>query len=453
MPTTITIIMAKQELNQDTRAVREKAKKDLTAVGGLSTVSKTLAQQLQLPNLRYFGTEKDEDIERREDWLAGSEFTASRADMKNKLSMLVDMFESSDDVSASAAIQKQKIQQLKDKNLGKILEKSRKLEKAWRELDLFYTNAAETELRALTILNTDTSKIDESVLVNTVGGMLDKVNKSAIDQSKNYSFLVAPGFIGQTLIEKFADVAHRNKVLFLTDYEDKSSVDEVVETANEPGRAKLGGVNKTWSRTVVYANSALLRDKYSQEKRLLYGSAAAAVAGKLYSIDNIAQPVAGAQFGPLKGLKGIRFGVNQDQANTLDRENLNPLTEAFGALMPFNCVTMFKGENVELRQYNVIRTLDYVDKVMKHFLNQYVFMSMQDSNIRLHVHRTILNMLDRLSQLKILKTGRITHFEIDDERPDRFNIKLEVVPMYVTSAFEYTIGIDENGAAEGEGNA
>ena len=173
----------------------------------------------------------------------------------------------------------------------------------------------------------------------------------------------------------------------------------------------------------------------------------------LFRSENIAQPVAGAQFGALKGLKGIRFRVSQDQANTLDRENLNPLTEAFGALMPFNCVTMFKGENVELRQYNVIRTLDYVDRLLKHFLNQYVFVSMQDSTTRLHVHRTILNMLERLKELKILKNGRITHFDINDDRPDRFDIKMEVVPMYVTSAFEYTIGIDPNGVSEGENNA
>lgn len=441
-----------QNPQQDTRAVREKAKEGLKEFGGLSTISKILAQQLKLPNIKYFGSERDEAVERREDWLEGEEFAKSRSETKSKLAMLVEMLESSDDVEGSAAMQKQKIQDLKDKNLDKILKKSRKLETSWRELDLFFTNAAEQELRALTIINADVSKIDESILVTVIGNMIDDTNKKAIDQSKSYSFLVAPGFIGQSLIEKFSDIAFRNKVLFLTDYVDRGSVDEVIEHANDPDRPKLGGTNKSWSRTVVYSNYALLRDKYPQERKQLYGSPAAAVAGQLYSIDNIAQPIAGSQFGALKGLNGIRFRVNQDQANVFDRENLNPLTNAFGVLMPFNCVTLFKGDNIELRQYNVIRTLDYVDKVLKHFLNQYVFTSMQDSNIRLHVHRTIKNMLDRLVQLKILKSGRITHFDINDEREDRFDITLEVVPMYVTSAFEYTIGIDKNGTVEGENN-
>ena len=61
-------------------------------------------------------------------------------------------------------------------------------------------------------------------------------------------------------------------------------------------------------------------------------------------------------------------------------------------------------------------------------------------------------MLDRLAKLKILKTGRITHFDVNEEREDRFDIKLEVIPMFVTSAFEYTIGIDRTGAVEGEDN-
>jgi len=444
--------MSNLETNQTNVAVREKAKQELTAFGGLSTVSKSLATQLKLPNLKYFGSEKETAVERREDWLEGEEFENSRTDTKNKLKMLVNMLESSDDISAAASVEKQKIQALKDENLSKILKKSRKLEKSWRELDLFFTNAADAELRNLTIINADPSKVDESVLVNKIGGMMDDANSKAIDQSKSYSFLVAPGYMGQSLIERFADVAHRNKILFLTDYKDETSVDEVVEAANEEGKPKLGGNNKSWSRTAVFSNYALLRDKYAQEKRVLYGSPVAAVAGKLYAIDNIAQPIAGAQFGPLKGLKGIRFPVSQAQANVLDRENLNPLTNAFGALMPFNCVTLFKGDNVELRQYNVIRTLDYVDRVLKHFLNQYVFTSMEDSDIRQHVHRTIKNMLDRLGELKILKSGRITHFEVNEDSPDRFDIKLEVIPMFVTSAFEYTIGIDKNGTVEGEGN-
>lgn len=437
---------------QNSRELRQKAKDSLAPFGGLSTVSKILAKELRLPNLKHFGSEKEEAVEKREDWLEGEEFERSRTETKNKLKMLVEMLESSENVADGAAVQKQKVEELKDKNLSKILKKSRKLEKTWRELELFYTNAAEQEVRRLTVINTDVSKMDESILVTALGQRLDEVNMKAIDQSKGYSFLVAPGYIGQSLIEKLADVAYRNKILFLTDYKDEGSVDAVVEEANNPDRPKLGGNGKEWSRTVVFTNYALLRDKYDQERRMLFGSPAAAVAGKLYSIDNIAQPIAGAQFGPLKGLKGIHFNVSQEQANVLDRENFNPLTNAFGELMPFNCVTLFKGDNVELRQYNVIRTLDYVDRVLKHFLNQYVFTSMEDPDIRNHVHRTIKNMLDRLVKLKILKSGRINHFAVSDESVERFDIKLEVIPMFVSRAIDYTIGIDEKGLVAGEDN-
>ena len=445
--------MTPAEITRDNAPkVRENVAKQLQQFGGLGSVSKTLAQQMQIPNLKFFGSEKDDDIERREDWLEGSEFKQSRAEMKRKLQLLVTQLDKDGDPAAAAAQQVQQIEKIKNDNLTKIFRKNRSLEQTWRELDLFFANAAQRELKSLVILNANTKQVDEAVITAKVGAMFEEVNSAAIDQSKNYSFLVAPGFQGQSLIEKFAAMAHKNKALFLTDYENKSSTEDVMEAATEEGKPRLGGVEKVWSRTVMYTNYALLRDKYTQERAMLYGSPAAAVAGKMYSIDNIAQPIAGAQFGPLRGLKGIRFRVSQDQANTLDSENFNPLTEAFGSLMPFNCVTMFKGENVELRQYSVIRTLDYIDKLLKHFLNQYVFTSMQDSAIRGHVHKTVLGMLEKLEELKILKRGRITHFDINEDRPDRFDIRLDLVPMYVTSAFEYTIGIDPNGVSEDEKN-
>lgn len=431
---------------------REKAKQELSSVGGLTTVSKTLADQLQLSNLKYFGSEKEEAVERRDDWLAGKEFTASRQDMKKKLSMLVDLLESSDDVAAGAQAQKEKIEGLKDENLAVILEKARPMEKSWRELALFYTNAAERELRNLVIVNANRKKVDEDIIVKKLTDMITEANSAAIDMSNNFSMMVAPDFVGRSLIEKLAALAYKNKVLFFTDYQNLESVDSVMEAANEEGQPKLGGVEKVWSRTIVFTNFGLLRDKHKQERRMLYGSPAAAVAGKMYSMENLAQPIAGAQFGPLKGFNGLRFRVNMDQTNMLDAENLNPLTLAFGSIMPFNCLTLFKGENVELRQYSVIRTLDYVDKLLKHFLNQYVFTSMLDRDIRQHVYETILRLLKDLEDNKILKKGRITYFDINDEQPDRFDIKLSLIPMFVTSAFDYTIGIEANGVKEGEEN-
>ena len=77
---------------------------------------------------------------------------------------------------------------------------------------------------------------------------------------------------------------------------------------------------------------------------------------------------------------------------------------------------------------------------------------MLDSDVRAHVHRTIKNMLDFLVKLKILKSGRISRFRESDESVERFDIVLEVVPMFVTRAFDYTIAIDKNGVIEGENN-
>lgn len=441
-----------QNPSGNSQQIREKAKDALSSQGGLATVSKTIADLLKMPNLKMFGSEKDEVVERREDWLSNSQFTDSRKDMKKDLVLLINLLEGSSDIAGSAHAQKERLQGLIDQNLATVFDKTRPIEKTWRELALFYTNAAQKEVRNLVVVNTNAKKMDEDVIVKKLTDMITETNSAAIDMSKNFSLMVVPNYPGQSLIEKLSTMAAKNKVLFLTDYQDLESVDSVLDASNEEGKPKLGGVEKLWSRTVAFTNYGLLRDKYPQEKRVMYGSPSAAVAGKLYDMKNLAQPIAGAQHGPLKGFNGLHFKVNIDETNRLDAENLNPLTLAFGSIMPFNCLTLFKGDNVELRQYSVIRTLDYVDKLLKHFLNQYVFTSMLDRDKKQHVYETILRMLKDLEDNKILKKGRITYFDINQNQPDRFDIKLSLVPMFVTSAFDYVLGIDSDGVKEGAEN-
>lgn len=441
-----------QKIQGTPQQIREKAKEALSSQGGLATVSKTLSDLLKMPNLKYFGSEKEEMIERRDDYISNSQFATSRQTMKNDLLLLINLLSSSNDITANAQAQKERLQSLIDQNLAIVLEKTRLLEKSWKELSLFYANAAQREIRNLVVINANFKKVDEDVIIKKITDMVTEANSSAIDMSKSFSLMAAPNYLGQPLIEKLSTLAYKNKVLFLTDYLDLESVDSVLETANEEGRPKLGGVEKIWSRTVVFTNYGLLRDKHPQEKKILFGSPTAAVAGKLYDMKNLAQPIAGAQHGPVKGFNGLHFKVNQEQTNRLDAENMNPMTLAFGSIMPFNCLTLFKGENVELKQYSVIRTLDYIDKLLKHFLNQYVFTSMLDSDKKQHVYETILRMLKDLEDLKILKKGRITYFDIDKNQPDRFDIRLSLIPMFVTSAFDYSIGIDDNGVTESPEN-
>jgi hypothetical protein len=343
-------------------------------------------------------------------------------------------------VSLLKSLQKVGNQALLDENITHILAQSRKMEIAWRELDLFYTNVNESEVLQLTILNADLQAF--SHLVHSLQEILENVNKRAIDQSSNYSLLVIPGFIGADLIKQLSKIAYQNKVLFLTDFKDEKSVKATVETAK---KLNLGGEDTMWTRTVLYTNAAMLREKHPQEKENLYGSSAIAVAAKLYSIDNIAQPIAGVRFGILKGLKGMRFEVKQDDANLLDNVHLNPLTNAFGTIMPFNVATLYKGLDFSLRQYPIIRVLDYVDKVMRHFLNQHVFTTMFDPKARLNAAHSIKQFLVRLLDLKVLKQAEMTQFEMNATEADKFDISLELCPLFGGGIFKYQTSITEEG--------
>lgn len=435
--------------------IRESAKDSLSSQGGLATVSKKIADLFKMPNLKLFGSEKAEIVERREDWLSNSQFADSRKDMKKDLLLLINLLEGSDDIEANAQAQKERLQNLINQNLATVFDKTRPLEKTWRELALFYTNAAQKEVRNLVVVNANIKQLDEEVIVSKLTEMISEVNKSAIDMSKNFSLFVLPNYDKLSLIERLSKLANDNKVLLLTDYKDLESVDSVLDVSNEEGKPKLGGVEKSWSRTVAFANYGLLRDKYSQEKRELYGTPSVAVAGKLYEMKNLAQPVAGAQHGALKGFSGLHFKVNMDEVNRLDAENLNPLTLAFGSIMPFNCLTLFKGENVELRQYSVIRTIDYVDKLLKHYLNQILFTAIgTDEQLKKSIHKTISDFLKALKDEKILKAGEIIHFEQDPNNLDRIDLKLKLTPMFVASAVDYTLEVDDknhkiNSSADG----
>ena len=85
--------------------------------------------------------------------------------MKKKLELLVDLLDKDSDAVKEAQVQVEKIEGIKRNNLTKILKETRALEKTWRELDLFFTNAAQRELKDLVDMNVNTKEVDESVVV------------------------------------------------------------------------------------------------------------------------------------------------------------------------------------------------------------------------------------------------------------------------------------------------
>ncbi len=409
---------------------------------GYSALFKTIDDDLQ-----YFAPEADEDT--RNMFLEETAFKEKRKELKSLVADLVDLVESSTDAGEVQAKTTEKINQvakLRKKNLAIIIDKTRPLEKSYRELDMFYKNAGPSNLKNVTILNVDRELVkdsDDESITNKVKEILADPHLR-IDQDKVYSLMVIPDFLGEKLIQTYATIADDNKVLFLTDYKDLPSVESMVKYRNSPDGEKIGGPQKYWSHAVVFGNWIRMREKYPDlpEKDGVYGSVAMAIAGKLYAT-KISQPAAGVQFGEVKNSSGIRFRPNQLEVGILSKVGINPMADFYQQDSPWEATSLFNGANLELKHYAVVRTIDWIDKSLKHFLGKYTF-ELLDRDKANVVHKRLVKFLDDLAENKVIEKGQVTNFARNRDQPDRFDIDFKITPLWATRTFVYKIGVSKD---------
>lgn len=421
----------------------ERRKKGLQVIKtGYSALFKNIDDDLQ-----YFAPEEDEDT--RNMFLEESAFSEKRKQLLSLVTDMISLINTSSTAEQAQAKVDEKINEvntLRKKNLSAIVEASRPLEKSYRELDLFYKNAGPNKLKNLTIINVDRELIknsDDQTVTTRVHEILQEPHLR-IDQEKVYSLMVIPDFLGEKLIQTYADIADANKVLFLTDYKDLPNVDTIVKYRNSPEGEKIGGPQKYWSHAVLFGNWIMMREKYPElgEKEGIYGSVSAAIAGKLYAT-TISQPAAGVQFGEVKNSSGIRFRPNQLEVGLLSKLGINPMADFYQQDSPWDAITLFNGANLELKHYAVVRTIDWIDKSLKHFLGKYTFERL-DKDKQNKLHKRLVKFLDELAENKIITKGQITHFAQNKDQPDRFDIDFKITPLWATRTLVYKIGISRD---------
>jgi hypothetical protein len=404
-------------------------------------------------DLSYFAPEGDEDTKAM--FLDEPEFKSKRKNLQDLVSNMIELLSeasSADQAKAKAAAKVKEANTLKKKNLGKIIEEARPLEKSYRELELFFKNGGPNNKEQLTIINMDRSLVsdsDDETLPTKVRDILAEPHLR-IDQDKVYSMLIIPGFLGERLIQTYADISHDNKVLFLSDYKDLPTVESVLQYRESPTGQKIGGSSKSWSHSVIFANWIRMREKYADlgEKDSMFGSPAMAVAGKLYAT-RISQPAAGIQYGELKSSGGLRFEMNQPQVGLMSKVGLNPMANFYKQDSPWEATTLFDGENLELKHYAVVRTLDWIDKTLKHYLGKYTF-ELLDNAKRDVIHKRLVRFLDDLAEQKLIQKGQLTKFERNRDRPDRVDIDFKITPLWATRTFVYKIGVNRGEVPETE---
>ncbi|MBD0256763.1 MAG: type VI secretion system contractile sheath protein TssC, partial [Cytophagales bacterium] len=339
-------------------AVMKDALRLLDPVGGFDLVSTTVDKAENLdPNEPVM----------KEIFLTEAESEAERRELKNRLRAWIDLLGSATNAGEmveKSEAQAQATQQLLHANVKTALDASRKLEENYRSVAMFYKNAAgDKPVRNVSLVNAPLEQIKDlnnPLFFNAIANELrDKYDR--LDLMNNYSLLVLPGYLGsKAVIDKWARLAHENKVMLVTDFRNLNSPEQVIKLF-EAG--KFTGSEDFRANVMLTCNWLVGRERAAEagEEAPLYIPPSTALAGRMYA-NNLAQVTAGKKYGALYEVQGVKFDVRANVLEEMVSMGLVPMVYEFGQVQAFSPKTLFNGTNLGLQTYSVVRTFDWLTK-------------------------------------------------------------------------------------------
>lgn len=326
--------------------------------------------------------------------------------------------------------------QLLTSNLKTAVEATHELEQAYRSVTLFYRNTEQDEVKNVSILNADKDQLqdlDNTTFVDAVSEELEQ-NYDRLDLRDNYSLLIVPGYLGSNkVVDKWAKIAYKNKVMMVTDFEHYDTPEDVIELFEE---ANLTGGDVYKSNVVMAANWLVGRGKIEEigEEEDLFVPPSSALAGRIYST-LASQVTAGRKHGTLNEVDGVKFPLRKTEISNMEKIGLVPMVNEYGRVMAFSAKTLFNGDNIGLQTYSVVRVFDYVTKVLIDFLNRRAFENW-DHNMRMDIQNQIVRFLDGIAGPgKLIEKFSIKKFERDPDQKDRINLDIHMVPYFPAKTF------------------
>ena len=321
-------------------------------------------------------------------------------------------------------------------NLKTAVEATHELEQAYRSVALFFRNTDQDEVKNVSILNADKDQLqdlDNTTFVDAVANELEQ-NFDRLDLRDNYSLLVVPGYLGSNkVVDKWAKIAHKNKVMLVTDFEHYDTPEDVIELFEE---ANLTGGDAYKSNVVMAANWLVGRGKIEEigEEEDMFVPPSSALAGRIYST-LASQVTAGRKHGTLNEVDGVKFPLRKSEISNMEKIGLVPMVNEYGRVMAFSAKTLFNGDNIGLQTYSVVRVFDYVTKVLIDFLNRRAFENW-DHNMRMDIQNQIVRFLDGIAGPgKLIEKFSIKKFERDPDQKDRINLDIHMVPYFPAKTF------------------
>ena len=408
----------------------EKSTQALVKVGGFDLLETTIDGTSNL---------NPEKKARKKIFLSEENKKGDRQQLKKRLALWHSLLSETNTVAEAVELGSQRVeatQQQLTANLKTAVEATHELEQAYRSVALFFRNTDQDEVKNVSILNADKDQLqdlDNTTFVDAVSSELEQ-NYDRLDLRDNYSLLVVPGYLGSNkVVDKWAKIAHKNKVMLVTDFGHYDTPEDVIELFEE---ANLTGGDAYKSNVVMTANWLVGRGKIEEigEEEDLFVPPSSALAGRIYST-LASQVTAGRKHGTLNEVDGVKFPLRKSEISNMEKIGLVPMVNEYGRVMAFSAKTLFNGDNIGLQTYSVVRVFDYVTKVLIDFLNRRAFENW-DHNMRMDIQSQIVRFLDGIAGPgKLIEKFSIKKFERDPDQKDRINLDIHMVPYFPGKTF------------------
>lgn len=376
---------------------------------------------------------------RKQIFLTDANKKAERAELKKSLEIWKSVLESKDNLTDMVAACEDNYhvsEQNLDKNLANAIKETRELEQAYRSVALFYKNTEQSKVKNVTIINAELEQLQD--LDNT--RFIDAIHEELVngydrlDLRNNYSLLVIPGYLGSnTIVEKWAKIAHENKVMLVTDFAHLDQPDDVMEMFEA---ANLTGGDIYRSNVLMTCNWLVGRGRFDQvnEQEDLFVPPSAALAGKIHKT-LMSQITAGKKFGGINEVDGVTFDLKKSEIANLENLGLIPMVNEYGKVMAFSGKTLFNGDNLGLQTYSVVRVFDHVTKVLMDFLNRRAFENFT-GNTRKEILGQVVKFLDGITgHNKLIENFEVRRFEQDKVQKDKIYMDIHLKPYFPAKNF------------------
>ncbi|WP_338815845.1 DUF5458 family protein (plasmid) [Bernardetia sp. Wsw4-3y2] len=376
---------------------------------------------------------------RKQIFLNDASKKAEREELKKSLEIWKSVLESKDNLTDMVADCEDNYhisQQNLDKNLANAVKETRELEQAYRSVALFYKNTEQSKVKNVTIINAELEQLqdlDNTRFIDTIHEEL-VANYDRLDLRNNYSLLVIPGYLGSnTVVEKWAKIAHENKVMLVTDFAHLEQPDDVMEMFEA---ANLTGGDIYRSNVLMTCNWLVGRGRFDQvnEQEDLFVPPSGALAGKIYRT-LMSQVTAGKKHGGINEVDGVTFDLKKSEIANLENLGLIPMVNEYGKVMAFSGKTLFNGDNLGLQTYSVVRVFDHVTKVLMDFLNRRAFENFTGKT-RKEIMAQVVRFLDGITgHDKLIENFEIRRFEQDKVQKDKIYMDIHLKPYFPAKNF------------------